>query len=105
MNETAQAFGDEREILYTVEDGIAILSLNRPTRSNAQTYPLLYALDEAFTCAVDDDEVKAIILRGEGKHFSAGHDVATADIQKWSRGSKRRSATPCAPRRETRWWA
>ena len=38
---------------------------------------MTYALDAAFTRAVDDDEVKVIVLAGAGKHFSAGHDIGT----------------------------
>ena len=76
------------DILYERQGKIAVISLNRPARSNAQTYPLLYALDDAFTRAVDDDDVGAIILRGEGKHFSAGHDTVAGDINAWTRGNQ-----------------
>lgn len=82
MTEAIQAGED---ILYEVRDAVAIISLNRPDCGNAQTYSLLYQLDEAFTRAVDDDAVRAIVLRGEGKHFSSGHDTATGDILKWQR--------------------
>lgn len=80
----------EEPILYEKDGDIAIISLNRPGRGNAQTYPLLYALDDAFTRAVDDDEVHCIILRGEGKHFSSGHDVSTGDINNWKRADQPR---------------
>ncbi|KZF17394.1 enoyl-CoA hydratase, partial [Rhodococcus sp. EPR-134] len=36
-----------------------------------------YALDAAFQRAVEDDEVKVIVLAGNGPHFSAGHDLGT----------------------------
>jgi enoyl-CoA hydratase len=38
---------------------------------------MTYALDAAFKRACDDDGVKVIVLRGAGKHFSAGHDIGT----------------------------
>ena len=38
---------------------------------------MTYALDAAFTRATDDDEVKVIVLAGNGKHFCAGHDIGT----------------------------
>ena len=38
---------------------------------------MTYALDAAFARATDDDEVKVIVLAGNGKHFSAGHDIGT----------------------------
>jgi len=65
----------DQPVLYETKGPVAIISLNRPDRANAQNVPLLYELDAAFTRAVEDDEVKAIILRGEGKHFTAGHDL------------------------------
>jgi enoyl-CoA hydratase len=34
-------------------------------------------LDDAFRSAVEDDGVKVIVLGGEGKHFSSGHDLGT----------------------------
>jgi enoyl-CoA hydratase len=67
----------DEPILYSVADGIATIRMNRPRYNNAQNNQMTYALDDAFKKAVDDDEVKVIILRGEGKHFSAGHDIGT----------------------------
>jgi enoyl-CoA hydratase len=71
-------------VLYEVRDGIATVTLNRPGFNNAQNSQMTYALDAAFRRAVDDDAVKVIVLRGAGKHFSAGHDIGTPgrDIDK-----------------------
>lgn len=62
-------------ILYEVEDRIATLTLNRPEAANAQNAALLDELDAAWSRAAEDEEVKVIVLRAEGKHFSAGHDL------------------------------
>jgi len=51
--------------------------MNRPKYNNAQNGRMTYELDAAFMRAVADDDVKVIVLRGEGKHFSAGHDIGT----------------------------
>jgi enoyl-CoA hydratase len=59
------------------EGAVAIVSLDRPRYGNAQNAQMLYALDRAFAEAAADIEVKAIVLRGEGKHFSSGHDIGT----------------------------
>ena len=69
---------------YAVTDGIATITMNRPDFNNAQNSQMTYALDAAFRRAVDDDAVKVIVLRGEGRHFSAGHDIGTPgrDINK-----------------------
>ncbi|MFW0793907.1 enoyl-CoA hydratase [Gordonia sp. CPCC 205515] len=62
-------------ILYEVADKIATITLNRPEVANAQNAALLDELDAAWTKAADDPEVAVIVLRGAGKHFSAGHDL------------------------------
>lgn len=64
-------------VLYEMKDGIATLTMSRPEFHNAQNSRMTYALDAAFKRASSDDEVKVIVLRGAGKHFSAGHDIGT----------------------------
>jgi enoyl-CoA hydratase len=66
-------------VTYTVDEGVAWVMLNRPQYGNAQNYRLLNQLDAAFKRAVEDDGVKVIVLGGEGKHFSAGHDIGTPE--------------------------
>jgi enoyl-CoA hydratase/carnithine racemase len=63
------------QILYEVTDKVAVITLNRPQVANAQTMELLDDLDAAWTRAVADDDVAVIVLRGNGKHFSSGHDL------------------------------
>lgn len=60
---------------YEVSDNIATISLNRPQAANAQNAELLTQLDERWSAAADDDAVRVIVLRANGKHFSAGHDI------------------------------
>jgi len=75
---TEQQAQEEQDIvLYEMADGIATVTMNRPKYHNAQNGRMTYALDDALTRAVNDDEVKVIILKGAGKHFSAGHDIGT----------------------------
>lgn len=84
QREDKSVYETEHPVLYSVNDGIATVTMNRPTFNNAQNSQMTYALDEAFVRAVNDDAVKVIVLRGEGKHFSAGHDIGTPgrDINK-----------------------
>ena len=64
-------------VSYEVIDRVAWVRLNRPEYRNAQNSALLYALDAAFKRAADDDDVKVIVLSGNGPSFSAGHDIGT----------------------------
>lgn len=67
----------EEPVLYEVREGVAWVTMNRPSYNNAQNSQMTYALDAAFARAVSDDAVKVIVLKGAGKHFSAGHDIGT----------------------------
>lgn len=53
--------------------------LNRPRYYNAQSQLMREEMDDAFARAAEDDQVGAIVLSGEGKHFSAGHDLGTPE--------------------------
>ena len=77
VREDKAVYETDTPVLYSVAEGIATLTLNRPTFNNAQNSQMTYALDAALREAVNDDEVKVIVLRGNGKHFSAGHDIGT----------------------------
>lgn len=67
----------DEPVLYAIDGAVAYVTMNRPGFHNAQNSQMTYALDAAFRRAVDDDAVKVIVLRGAGKHFSAGHDIGT----------------------------
>ncbi len=68
---------EDNIVLYSAAEGVAVITMNRPEYNNAQNGRMTYLLDDAFKRAVADDEVKVIVLRGAGKHFSAGHDIGT----------------------------
>ncbi len=69
----------KEEILQSVlEDGVLSLTLNRPDRLNALNPPLMRALTEALLDAAEDARVGAIVLRGNGRSFCAGGDIAAA---------------------------
>jgi enoyl-CoA hydratase len=74
-------------VLYEVSEQIATITLNRPEAANAQNPELLHQLDAAWTRAGEDPDVKVIVLRGNGKHFSSGHDLkgaAPSADDKWT---------------------
>jgi len=81
-------------VLYERRGRVALVTMNRPEYSNAQNSAMTYALDDAFTQAVNDADVKVIVLAGAGKHFSAGHDI----------GSPGRDVDQSFDRRAVLWW-
>lgn len=65
-------------ICYEVGDAIGRLTLNRPDRLNAITYPMLEELHQVFRrVAADTDGVRALLISGAGRAFSSGADVVT----------------------------
>jgi len=64
------------QIIYSVADGIATITLNRPEKLNAFTGRMMHEMVEAFDRADADDAVKAIIVTGAGRAFCAGADLS-----------------------------
>lgn len=58
-----------------LKHGVLTLTLNRPEVRNAFNAELISALTEAINNAHDSHDVRVVVLRGEGKHFSAGADL------------------------------
>ncbi|ABQ68426.1 Enoyl-CoA hydratase/isomerase [Rhizorhabdus wittichii RW1] len=65
---------------YAAADRIATITLDRPDRRNAQNQQLLEELNDAWERAAADDAVRVILLRAEGPHFSAGHDISPEEV-------------------------
>lgn len=63
------------QIRYDVEDGILTLTLSRPERLNAYTGTMQAELIDALDRSDADDDVRAVIVTGEGRAFCAGADL------------------------------
>jgi 2-(1,2-epoxy-1,2-dihydrophenyl)acetyl-CoA isomerase len=63
------------DLLETVKDGVALLTLNRPDRLNAMSSAMLDAMLEALPRLADDAAVGVVVLTGAGRGFCAGGDV------------------------------
>ncbi|MCW5719568.1 MAG: 2-(1,2-epoxy-1,2-dihydrophenyl)acetyl-CoA isomerase PaaG [Devosia sp.] len=73
-------------VLSSVDQGVLTLTLNRPEKLNAFTDEMHLALRAGFQRAHDDVAIRAVLLTGAGRGFSAGQDLGDRD--------PRRSATP-----------
>lgn len=72
-------------IQYHKHNRIAFITLDRPEKRNALNHAFVSELKTAFVMANEDDDVKAVILRGHGEAFCAGADLAyLQDLQRFS---------------------
>lgn len=67
------------DLLESTENGITILTLNRPERLNALSPTMTAGLKEAFERLATDHSVGAIVLAGAGRGWCAGGDVKTME--------------------------
>jgi enoyl-CoA hydratase len=70
---------EPHDVRYATDGPVAIVTLDRPRYRNAQSWRLLDELDLALDRAALDREIRAIVVRGAGGHFSAGHDLGTPE--------------------------
>lgn len=63
-------------VIRSDHDGWALLTLNRPDKLNALTVAMFARLREHIGALREDDTVRCVVLRGAGRCFSAGHDLA-----------------------------
>ena len=64
-----------QELLLSVEDGIAVLTLNRPERLNALTHGMLTGMLTHLTALAEDPGIGCVVLTGSGRAFCSGGDV------------------------------
>jgi enoyl-CoA hydratase len=72
-----EALGPFETILYEKNpDQYATITLNRPDKLNAISHTMLQELIAVLASADRDDDVKAVVIKGAGRSFSAGHDLS-----------------------------
>ena len=94
-----------QELLESVKDGVAVLTMNRPDRLNTLSGPMLDALLQALPRLAEDPNVGCVVLTGAGRGFCAGGDVkAMAEGREMSGDTLEERAQELRSKMETSRW-
>jgi len=75
MSKTLQKFGEWKNVLVELDEGIAWVTLNRPDKRNAMSPALNQDMIEVLDALESEDAVGVLVLTGAGESFSAGMDL------------------------------
>jgi len=81
-------------VLYQKENGIGTITLNRPDRMNAVNDEMMEMINELITEVILDDEVRVVILTGNGRAFCGGTDVSALTRSPDERPAPRQARPP-----------
>ncbi|OMC53791.1 crotonase [Mycobacterium sp. IS-836] len=84
------------DVTVEINDGVAVLTLNRPEHLNAYTADMGSLLSLAYRDCVDDDDVRAIVVTGAGSAFCAGADFS-GNVSPFDAAAETFSASPINP--------
>ena len=70
---------DYQNLLYQKQRNGVLITLNRPHALNAINEGLMNELDHALAQAESDPEIRAVVITGSGRAFSAGEDISADD--------------------------
>ncbi|MDT0500136.1 MULTISPECIES: 2-(1,2-epoxy-1,2-dihydrophenyl)acetyl-CoA isomerase PaaG [unclassified Halomonas] len=70
----------EAPLLYSVEDGVARITLNRPDSLNSFNAEMHAEMRQALKAVRQDESVRALLLTGNGRGFSAGQDLSDRNV-------------------------
>lgn len=87
-------------LLYSVEDGVACITLNRPESLNSFNTEMHAEMRKVLKAVRQDSSVRALLLTGNGRGFCAGQDlsdrsVAPGEQAPTSASRWRNATTPC----------
>lgn len=71
-----ETYGDGTVLCAVDKRGVATVTLNRPERNNAYNGDVIGGLLDAFGRLGSDEAVRVVLIRGNGRHFQAGADLA-----------------------------
>jgi enoyl-CoA hydratase len=76
--------GKKESVRYEERDAIAIITLSRPERLNTLTEAIVQGIADGIDAATASRNVRAVVLRGEGRVFTAGYDLQAGVEGGWS---------------------
>ena len=68
---------EAQNVLFSVDESIARVTLNRPDKRNALNDELVSEFKEALKAAADNESVRVVLIKGAGKDFCSGADLAS----------------------------
>ena len=66
-----------KAVILEIVESTAIITFNRPERYNAVNHDLIEGINYVFSVIKNDDNIRAVVLTGNGKGFCAGADLTT----------------------------
>ena len=67
---------ENEDVLVTVENGVGLITLNRPKAINSLTHPMVNAISKVLTDWEHDDDIRAVVVSGAGERgLCAGGDI------------------------------
>ena len=91
--------GERPAVRYEERDAIAILTIDRPEKLNTLTEAVVQGIADGIDRATASRAVRAVVLRGEGRVFTAGYDLVAGEGGGWSS----RYDAPAPPPRAGAW--
>ena len=73
------AYGEYTTLLIDQQGAVLKVTVDRPHVLNAQSRVMREEFDEVLDIAAEDDDVRVVIVAASGDHFSAGHDLGSAE--------------------------
>jgi len=86
-------------VRYEERDAIAIITIDRPEKLNTLTEHVVQGVADGIDAATASPNVRAVVLRGEGRVFTAGYDLTGGAESGWSNSYD----APSVPSREGAW--
>ena len=92
---------EDKQIIFTREQGIAIITLNRPERLNAMNEKMMNDMREAVEVVKGDPDTYVLIITGAGRGFCSGADVK--EMEEHIKARKRSGVTASSGKRAIFW--